>query len=120
MMQFTLGIRLRHLGQQLDLIRHVLEHAQDTHVALRKRHLLVHESFALLQLMTAERTISHEGLLIFDPLLKFARDCSEAESRDAREQVVGRLEIESTVEKVEIGRAGDVHRGAELTVRVRL
>jgi len=44
---------------------------------------------------------------------------SETESRDTREEVMRRLEVETTVEEIEVGRARDVHCGPKLTVRVR-
>ena len=140
MPEFSLGVCFGYLSQQLDLwytqksvgeperdsagetnlICHRLQHPQHISISLHESHMLVHESLISLELLALERPIFDQLLLLLDPLLHFLRDSSEAESRDARKEVMRRLKVETAVKEVEVGRARNVHRGAKLAVGMRL
>ena len=139
MVQLPLRFRSRNLAQQLDLRPNVLQDAQDVAVRVYKLHLLVNESLVRLERLSLPHAVRDEGVLGLDPLLDFERRCSEAEARAAREELCGMecqldvkntemretnvvrsLEVEASVEEVEVLGAVDVHRSAELAVHVTL
>lgn len=121
-LQLALGLLLRNPRQQPNLIRNVPQHAQDALVALDKRHLLVLQPLVLPQLepipIPPAIPLLNKLILLLDPLLNLLGDRPKPKARNTREEVVRSLEVETAVERVEVGWAGDVHCCAELAVRV--